>query len=283
MELTGQGQPSISRRTPASLRCRLFRDSVQLCSGPVDLIMYVGRHLGGGHRVALAGGPRQRLSSENPRRMHSGHPMPDRGPAENSNEVSLLRPRGPKSRDNEWRDRRAASRAPLKEGVTWKRPSPLATPVLTHACLRAMTMSTTRHTTCLLGRCMKLLHHIESIPHRGYMSARAGTMATTRPTISALDNPARLDRGMSESIDPAAVRSSPRPTSCAPGASDAAMAVMIPALVVLASSPPFAARVSVPGAQPWVTRVPVSLLAPRRWSIALLRGDHNCVPIYAMV
>ena len=61
------------------------------------------------------------------------------------------------------------------------------------------------------------------------------------------------------------------------------MAVMIPALVVLASSPPFAARVSVPGAQPWVTRVPVSLLAPRRWSIALSRGDHNCVPIHAMV
>ncbi len=33
--------------------------------------------------------------------------------------------------------------------------------------------------------------HIESIPHRGYSSARAGTMATTRPTISAPDDQPR--------------------------------------------------------------------------------------------
>ena len=101
------------------------------------------------------------------------------------------------------RDRRAASRAPMKEGVTWKKPGPPLTPVpITHACLRAMTMSTTRHTTYLPGLCMKFLHHIESLPHRGYLSARAGTMATTRPTISAPDNQPRPDRGTSESHRP---------------------------------------------------------------------------------
>ncbi len=89
-------------------------------------------------------------------------------------------------------DRPAASRAPMKEGVTWKRTGPPATPVpITHASPRATTMSTTRHTTCRPGRCMKLQHHIESIPHRGYSSARAGTMATTRPTISAPDDQPR--------------------------------------------------------------------------------------------
>ncbi len=89
-------------------------------------------------------------------------------------------------------DRPAASRAPTKEGVTWRRTGPPATPVpITHASPRATTMSTTRHTTCRPGRCAKLLHHIESIPHRGYSSARAGTMATTRPTISAPDDQPR--------------------------------------------------------------------------------------------
>ena len=33
----------------------LFRDSVQFCSGLVDLVVCVGRHGGGGHRLTLAG------------------------------------------------------------------------------------------------------------------------------------------------------------------------------------------------------------------------------------
>jgi hypothetical protein len=33
----------------------LFRDRVQLCSGLVDLVVGVGRHGGGGHRLTLAG------------------------------------------------------------------------------------------------------------------------------------------------------------------------------------------------------------------------------------
>ena len=33
----------------------LFRDSVQFCSGLVDLVVGVGRHGGGGHRLTLAG------------------------------------------------------------------------------------------------------------------------------------------------------------------------------------------------------------------------------------
>ena len=33
----------------------LFRDRVQFCSGLVDLVVCVGRHGGGGHRLALAG------------------------------------------------------------------------------------------------------------------------------------------------------------------------------------------------------------------------------------
>ena len=36
-------------------RCALFRDSVQFCSGLVDLVVCVGHHRGGGHRLALAG------------------------------------------------------------------------------------------------------------------------------------------------------------------------------------------------------------------------------------
>ena len=38
-----------------TLVCRLFRDSVQFCSGLVDLVVCVGHHGGGGHRLALAG------------------------------------------------------------------------------------------------------------------------------------------------------------------------------------------------------------------------------------
>ena len=34
---------------------RLFRDSLQLCSGLVDLVIGVCRHVGGGHRLALMG------------------------------------------------------------------------------------------------------------------------------------------------------------------------------------------------------------------------------------
>src|SRR5262245_40048486 len=34
---------------------QLFRDSVQLCSGLVDLVVGVGHHSGGGHRFTLAG------------------------------------------------------------------------------------------------------------------------------------------------------------------------------------------------------------------------------------
>ena len=43
--------------------------------------------------------------------------------------------------------------------------------------------------------------HIESIPHRGYTSARAGTLATTRPTISVPDDqPRRESAHMSELV-----------------------------------------------------------------------------------
>ena len=37
------------RLTFETLVCRLFRDSVQFCSGLVDLVVCVGHHLGGGH------------------------------------------------------------------------------------------------------------------------------------------------------------------------------------------------------------------------------------------
>jgi hypothetical protein len=33
----------------------LFRDGVQFCSGLVDLVVGVGHHLGGGHRLTVAG------------------------------------------------------------------------------------------------------------------------------------------------------------------------------------------------------------------------------------
>ena len=33
----------------------LFRDVVEFCSGLVDLVVGVGRHGGGGHRLTLAG------------------------------------------------------------------------------------------------------------------------------------------------------------------------------------------------------------------------------------
>ena len=45
-----EGNPTIE-----TLVIRLFRDGVQFCSGLVDLVVCVGRHLGGGHRLTLAG------------------------------------------------------------------------------------------------------------------------------------------------------------------------------------------------------------------------------------
>jgi hypothetical protein len=45
----------IPRRRFETLICRLLRDSVQFCSGLVDLVVGVGHHLGGGHHFALAG------------------------------------------------------------------------------------------------------------------------------------------------------------------------------------------------------------------------------------
>ena len=38
-----------------TLICGLFRDRVQFCSGQVDLVVCVGRHGGGAHRLARAG------------------------------------------------------------------------------------------------------------------------------------------------------------------------------------------------------------------------------------
>ena len=46
---------SVMRRSLETLVSRLFRDSVQFCSGLVDLVVCVRRHGGGGHRFALAG------------------------------------------------------------------------------------------------------------------------------------------------------------------------------------------------------------------------------------
>src|ERR1700752_1169408 len=37
------------------LVCGLFRDRVEVCSGLVDLVVGVGQHGGGGHRLSLAG------------------------------------------------------------------------------------------------------------------------------------------------------------------------------------------------------------------------------------
>ncbi len=94
------------------------------------------------------------------------------------------------ARDNEMRRPPGGKSSPMKEGAKWKRQSSLATPVpIRYPCLRATTMSTTRHTTCRPDHCMKLMHHVQLTPHRGYLSARAGTMATTRRTISAFANP----------------------------------------------------------------------------------------------
>ena len=39
----------------ACRKCARFRDSVQFCSDLVDLVVCVGRHGGGGHRLTLAG------------------------------------------------------------------------------------------------------------------------------------------------------------------------------------------------------------------------------------
>src|ERR1700733_3175324 len=43
------------RPISASRSCRLFRDCVQCCSGLVDLVVCVGNHGGGGHRLTLVG------------------------------------------------------------------------------------------------------------------------------------------------------------------------------------------------------------------------------------
>jgi hypothetical protein len=43
------------RRSFETLICRHLRDSVQFCSGLVDLVVCVRRHGGGGHGLALAG------------------------------------------------------------------------------------------------------------------------------------------------------------------------------------------------------------------------------------
>ena len=45
----------VVRRTSASRRCPLFRDSVQLRSRLVDLVVCVGHHFRGGHRFAIVG------------------------------------------------------------------------------------------------------------------------------------------------------------------------------------------------------------------------------------
>jgi hypothetical protein len=39
----------------ACRRCALFRDRFQFCSSLVDLVVGVGHHRGGGHRLTLAG------------------------------------------------------------------------------------------------------------------------------------------------------------------------------------------------------------------------------------
>jgi hypothetical protein len=35
------------------IKCGLFRDSIQFCLGLVDLVVCVGHHCGGGHRLAV--------------------------------------------------------------------------------------------------------------------------------------------------------------------------------------------------------------------------------------
>ena len=45
----------LRRQAHRDARTSLFRDGVQFCSGLVDLVVCVGRHVGGGHRLALAG------------------------------------------------------------------------------------------------------------------------------------------------------------------------------------------------------------------------------------
>ena len=45
----------IPKRSIETLECRLFLDRVQFCSGLVDLVVCVGHHGGGGHRLTLAG------------------------------------------------------------------------------------------------------------------------------------------------------------------------------------------------------------------------------------
>ena len=50
-----QDSLAISRITLGCRICGLFRDGVQFCSGLVDLVVGVGHHGGGGHRLALVG------------------------------------------------------------------------------------------------------------------------------------------------------------------------------------------------------------------------------------
>ena len=45
----------IPRQSFERLRCGLFRDRFEFCSGLVDLGVRVGHHGGGGHRLTLAG------------------------------------------------------------------------------------------------------------------------------------------------------------------------------------------------------------------------------------
>ena len=46
---------ALCRGVKSGPECGLFRDSVQFCSCLVDLVVCVGRHGGGGHRLTLAG------------------------------------------------------------------------------------------------------------------------------------------------------------------------------------------------------------------------------------
>ncbi len=66
------------------LECGLFRDGVQFCSGLVDLVVGVGRHGGGGHRLALAGERFVGLVAENIAQVRDrcadlGEPTPRQG------------------------------------------------------------------------------------------------------------------------------------------------------------------------------------------------------------
>ena len=53
--LAGLDGLAVSGSKDERLISRLFRDGVQFCSGLVDLVVGVGRHGGGGHRLTFAG------------------------------------------------------------------------------------------------------------------------------------------------------------------------------------------------------------------------------------